>query len=82
LPQLGIAFEVQDFSTHSVNSDTEEIHHFFQRHHPFKKGPVYHESKRGVALQEHGIVVYDLWEDDVLDGSFEVIVDRALGSVF
>lgn len=73
LPDLALAFEVQDFSSHSRSSESEVG--------PFgvKRGPEYHERKRLLAVQQLGVRVVDVWEDVVLDGSFRGLVRDEVG---
>lgn len=70
LPELNLALEVHDFTTHSRTSDTELSGY---REHattgsPYKKGPTYHERKRRLAREQLGVTVIDVWEDTVRMG--------------
>lgn len=75
LPELLLGFEVQDFISHSRTSDMEP--------NPWKglkKGPTYHEHKRQLAQEQLGVQLIDLWEDQILDGSFKVTVSHEIAS--
>lgn len=69
LEELKLGFEVQDFSTHSRTSDVESSP--YKNLKLVKKGPEYHDRKRSLALELLGVKVIDLWEDEILDGSFK-----------
>ena len=71
-PFLGIAFEVQDFHTHSKDSDNDICEHF---NDSFKHGPKYHEHKRDVA-RAYGITLVDLWEDSIRSGNYKKELDK------
>ncbi len=76
LPELGLGFEVQDFTTHSKNSDFEVGHPWAKN--KLKHGPKYHNLKREIAKKQFGVDLIDLWEDEILSGEFERIVDLAI----
>lgn len=76
LPQLKLAFEIQDFATHSRDSAVEKGHPW--RRNGLKNGPRLHELKRRLALQQLDVVVFDIWEDDILSGNFKAIVDEQI----
>lgn len=73
LPDLKLAFEVQDFTSHSKISDIED-----SRWKIPKRGPVYHELKRSLAKEQLDVELIDLWEDEILDGSYKEIVKAAI----
>lgn len=79
LPQEGLGFEVQDFTTHSRTSDEE---HMSYRNHrgeeKFKKGPSYHRMKRELALESLSVTVVELWQDDIVTGVYREQVKEAL----
>lgn len=64
IPELHIAFEIQDLATHSRNSDTEisKLAYLGDR---FKKGPTYHELKRKLAKEQLNVQLIDVWEDEI-----------------
>lgn len=74
LPEYNIGFEVQDFSTHSKDSNIEK------GPFGFKNGPIYHKEKRDGALKL-GITIIEIWEDSIVDGSFQKIVDESLVNI-
>lgn len=78
LPELKLGFEVQDFATHSRESDDEPI--TYRGIDGVKAGPTKHELKRSLALEQHGITIVDIWEDEIFDGSYHGIMDAALSS--
>lgn len=67
LPKLSLAFEIQDFATHSRDSDQELGK--FNGAHILKRGPKEHENKRQIAKRQ-GIQLIDLWESDILNVDF------------
>lgn len=78
LPSLSLGFEVQDFATHSRTSDNEETENILWRgRSPLKKGPLYHERKREAALRQ-GVVLIDIWEDEIINGVFRDKVDESV----
>lgn len=66
LKDFSIAFEVQDFSSHSRESDFELI-----RSGQYKNGFFKHELKRTLAKEQMGVIVVDLWEDEILSGAYK-----------
>ena len=78
-PELKMGFEIQDFSTHSRDENNEEAD--FPRRRgiePFvKKGPLYHKKKRDAAWKM-GIKVVEIWEDEIKNNSYKIIVRKAL----
>lgn len=74
-PMRGFGFEIQDFTTHSRNSDTKTHEKHLRE---YKHGPAYHEEKRKQALKQ-GIVIEDLWEDEIKNGTFKQKIDYLLG---
>ena len=68
LPELKLAFEVQDFATHSKKSDFEiQIYRAHKVIDPvYKKGPSYHKLKRLLAMEQYGIVLIDIWQDEIM----------------
>ena len=73
-PLLNFAIEVQDFHTHSKNSDTEISEHGFNS---VKHGPTYHEHKRQIA-KDKNINLIDLWEDDIRSDQYKKEINRWL----
>lgn len=80
LPELKLAFEVQDFATHSRTSDSELGHPW--RRNGLKNGPKHHELKRRLALEQLNVILIDLWEDEILDGRFRDVVNEQVRSRF
>lgn len=75
LPELKLAFEIQDFATHSrVEGEAGD----WQGKPIVKKGPDYHELKRTLADEQLGVKLVDIWENELMDGSFEEIVSSLL----
>lgn len=73
-----IAFEVNDFATHSLDRDDEKVtHSLFSRVLETKHGPKYHAHKDKLA-GEAGLRLVFLWENDILDGTFASTVREAL----
>jgi DNA-directed RNA polymerase subunit RPC12/RpoP len=70
IPELKLGFEVQDFASHSKDSDREICRN--QNWMEFKHGPTYHESKRSEAKAQLDVDLYDIWEDEILDQSFKL----------
>ena len=68
LPELNLGFEVQDFTTHSRDSDEEELIFRNRRNpkKPFKKGPTYHARKRALFVEQYGGELMEVWEDEIL----------------
>lgn len=84
LPELNLGFEIQDFATHSrVHNDEKSP----LAHVELKSGPGYHSAKREAARRV-GIELVEIWEDEILDGSYcsKVVIaieearQRVLGS--
>lgn len=86
LPDLKLAFEVQDFATHSVHSDCEETEGVFRLHSEksgrsiYKKGPTYHQRKIELAKSQLDVDLYEIWEDEIRDGSFALKVSEIISS--
>lgn len=79
LPELRVAFEVQDFATHSRSSDSEHMRYRNHRNEErFKKGPRYHEFKRVLALEQLSVNVVELWEDEIISGAFEETLKKTV----
>lgn len=74
-----LGFEVQDFWTHSREQDNETFMMFGSL--ATKKGPQYHEQKRTLAAEQLGINLVDLWQDNILDGSYKNEINRLLDEV-
>lgn len=70
-PLISSAMEVEDFTTHSRTSDTEP---YKQRADSFKHGPTYHAAKR-TAAEKCGIILIELWEDNIRNGTFKEMID-------
>lgn len=82
IPELKLAFEVQDFATHSKISDEEKSElqgvENSKRFKKLKNGPSYHELKKNLAKDQLDTIVIEIWEDEIIDGTFKEIVVRAL----
>lgn len=74
--ELKLAFEIQDFATHSRESDTEEG--YFRFGPLIKKGPTYHELKRTLAREQLDTELIDIWQDQIFDGSYKEIISYAI----
>jgi hypothetical protein len=68
IPDLKLAFEVQDLNTHSRDSDTEAGK--FKGNLLTKKGPIYHQRKIELSKSQLDVDLFELWEDEIRDGSF------------
>ena len=68
LPELKLAFEIQDFATHSL---IEGEAGSWQGKAIVKKGPAYHELKRRLAEEQLGLRLIDIWENEIMDSSFK-----------
>ena len=79
-PQKNLGFEIEDFATHSRNSDTELylINGLSRSDMAFKKGPSYFSNKQ-LFFKGIGIDVYELWEDDIRSGAFIEKLEHLLG---
>ena len=79
-PVKKTGFEVEDFATHSKTSDNEPylINGLQRPDMSFKKGPTYFANKK-TYFESIGINVFELWEDDIRNGSYASIVDSVLG---
>lgn len=75
IPELKLAFEVQDFATHSRFREDEPASGKFKG---LKRGPKYHELKRELALEQLGVVLLDIWEDEIFDGSYRDVLLEAI----
>lgn len=86
LPELNLAFEVQDFATHSRDSDEEELSGLFlsvalkKSLSIYKKGPTYHKRKIELAKSQLDVDLYEIWEDEIRDGSFVSKVSEIISS--
>lgn len=78
LPELRVAFEVQDFATH--DRDVDGVVAKFKGLGLIKKGPIYHESKTALAKLKLGVDLFELWEDEIRDGSCTARVNSILSS--
>lgn len=74
IPKLGIGFEVQDFATHSKDSDTEPSRIPWVE---FKRGPSYHLAKSKSGSRA-GIKIVEIWEDEIISGQARSIVKGAI----
>jgi len=71
LPELRLAFEIQDFATHSkVEGEVGN----WQGKPLAKKGPEYHELKHRLAQEQLGYRLIEIWENELVDGSFRAKV--------
>lgn len=73
-----LAIEVQDFSTHQKSELPTEFTPLYYGGAP-KHGPLYHEEKRALALEQLGIRLIDIWEDEIRDGSFKKVIQDLVG---
>lgn len=76
IPSLNIGFEVQDFATHSRDSDNElSPMHWVE----LKRGPAYHRAKMEAA-DRFGVEIFEIWEDDILEGRAEHMIEGAIAA--
>lgn len=82
IEDLKLGFEIQDFATHSKDSETElsEFKSVSVGKHIFKRGPINHEAKRRAAKEQLGVVLIDIWEDEIKDGRYKNIVANAIAA--
>lgn len=88
--EKSLGIEVQDFTTHALCSDTDLLDPgylgFVKRRYPedrakwLKKGPVNHEMKRKLALEQHKLKLIDIWEDEIKLGYAWNIIATALNA--
>lgn len=80
--ELGI--EVQDFGSHSKDSDTESLGNVkYRGAGSYKKGPTYHEMKRRLAFDQLGVTIIDVWQDELFTDQWKKkIVDFAQIDIF
>lgn len=73
-PKQKIGFEIEDFATHSKDSDTEPylINGLQRNDMAYKKGPSYFEEKRSF-FKSIGIDVYEIWEDEIRNNDFSCL---------
>lgn len=76
-PLISVAIEVEDFTTHSKDSDVEP---YKQRPEEYKHGPTYHDAKRNAA-NSIGIFLFELWEDSIRDKSFMETLNKWLNPI-
>lgn len=74
VPELSIGFEVQDFATHSRDSDSELSRMPWTK---FKNGPTYHQGKQESGARA-GIRIFEIWEDEILSGQSQFILESAI----
>lgn len=74
IPEISTGFEVQDFATHSRDSDTEPSRVPWTE---FKHGPSYHQRKQD-ASERAGIKIIEIWEDEILSGQTQSILEYAI----
>lgn len=67
LPEIPIAFEVQDFATHDRFRDDVPQKAFSKG---FKKGPTYHLKKQELCREQLNCELFELWEDEILSDNF------------
>lgn len=77
IPAIGIAFEVQDFATHS--RDENDVPGTWYGRPIVRKGPREHDEKRFLAKTLLDIDVFDVWQDDIESGSFRDTLKGILG---
>jgi len=84
IPTLKLGIEVQDFASHSKNSDTEPFANSrYSKSGLYKKGPTYHEMKRGLALKQLGVTIIDIWQDELFTNEWkEKIIDFTQIDIF
>lgn len=74
IPELSIGFEVQDFATHSRDSDSELSRVSWIE---FKHGPTYHLEKQESGARV-GIKIFEIWEDEIISGQAQSILEDAI----
>ena len=74
IPELSIGFEVQDFATHSRNSDSEPSRIPWVN---IKRGPSYHQRKQESGNRA-GIKIFEIWEDEILMGQAQSILESVI----
>ena len=79
LEDLGLAFEVQDFATHSKDSDFEETE-WVKRFGLYKNGPTYHRKKQEAAKRA-GFKLTELWQDEILNENFKMKIIEEINNV-
>jgi hypothetical protein len=78
---LRLGFEVQDFATHSRDYDNESSQfQFGEGRSLLKRGPRNHEAKRVAAQEQLGVMLVDIWEDEIKDGRYRKIVTDAINA--
>lgn len=81
LPELSLAIEVQDFTTHSRTTENELAEYSFSKEKGiFKSGPSYHKRKRALAKEQLGLELIELWEDEIRlgDAAISEILQKRL----
>ena len=76
-PYFNLGFEIQDFETHDKNSDTQI---YRQRVGEYKHGPSYHNAKK-IAASRVGIIIVEIWEDDIRNESYKEIINKCLNQI-
>ena len=73
-PKQKIGFEIEDFATHSKDSDTEPylINGLQRNDMAYKKGPSYFDEKKSF-FKSIGIDVYEIWEDEIRNNDFSCL---------
>lgn len=74
LPEWKLGIEINEFATHSKDSDTEP---FRKKNGSVKKGPIYHSEKQRLASQQC-IELHFLWEDEFRDDSYQKHLNQIL----
>ena len=76
-PKQKIGFEIEDFATHSKDSDTEPylINGLQRNDMAYKKGPTYFEEKQSF-FKSIGIDVYEIWEDEIRNNDFSCLLSN------
>lgn len=73
-PKQKIGFEIEDFATHSKDSDTEPylINGLQRNDMAYKKGPTYFKEKQSF-FKNIGINIYEIWEDEIRNNDFSCL---------
>lgn len=83
IPELKLGFEVQDFTTHSRDSNDEES--CFTNpdgSKVLKRGPDNHEAKRSAMMLQLDATLVDIWEDEIKMGHYRKIVTDSIDASF
>lgn len=76
LPEYMIAFEVQDFATHSKESDCELQDSWFGG--GYKQGPTKHAFRKKLAFDQLNLTLFEIWQDEIENGEFKNKINKIL----